>query len=113
MLTLYHYWSSVCSQKARICLAEKGLKWQSKHVDLFMFDNWDPSYVALNPKGVVPTLDHDGRIVIESNLIIEYLEEAVPEAPRFRPDDAHARARMRLWIYDSEEIAHPSVNTLS
>ncbi len=113
MLTLYHYWSSVCSQKARICLAEKGIDWQSRHVDLFTFQNWDPDYVALNPKGVVPTLDHDGRIVIESNLIVEYLEEAFPDAPSFRPADPYDRARMRLWIYDSEEIAHVSVNTLS
>jgi glutathione S-transferase len=113
MLTLYHYWSSVCSQKARICLAEKRLEWRSRHVDLFTFENWEPAYVALNPKGVVPTLDHDGRIVIESNLILEYLEEAFPAAPRFRPDDPYGRARMRLWVYDSEEIAHPNVNTLS
>ena len=41
------------------------------------------------------------------------MEEAFPEAPRFRPDDPYLRARMRLWIYDSEEIAHANVNTLS
>ncbi len=41
MLTLYHYWSSVCSQKARFCLAEKGLEWQSRHIDLFTFANPD------------------------------------------------------------------------
>ena len=40
MLTLYHYWSSVCSQKARMCLAEKGLDWQSHHVDIFKFENY-------------------------------------------------------------------------
>jgi hypothetical protein len=42
MLTLYHYWSSVCSQKARMCLAEKGLDWQSHHVDIFKFENYEP-----------------------------------------------------------------------
>ena len=41
MLTLYHYWSSVCSRKARFCLAEKGLEWQSQHIDLFTFANPD------------------------------------------------------------------------
>jgi glutathione S-transferase len=113
MLTLYHYWSSVCSQKARLCLAEKGLEWESRHVDLFNdFDHWKPEYVALNRKAVVPTLDHDGRLLIESNVIIEYLDDAFPENP-LKPDDPYERARMRLWIYDSEEIAHKHVNTAS
>ncbi len=44
MLTLYHYWSSVCSQKARFCLAEKGLEWQCRHIDLFKFDHWQPGF---------------------------------------------------------------------
>jgi glutathione S-transferase len=66
MLTLYHYWSSVCSQKVRMCLAEKNLEWQSRHVDIFAFENYEPAYTRLNPKAVVPTLDHNGRILIES-----------------------------------------------
>ena len=61
MLTLYHYWSSVCSQKARMCLAEKKIAWQSRHVDIFAFENYSDWYTRLNPKNVVPTLDHDGR----------------------------------------------------
>ena len=112
MLTLYHYWSSVCSQKARFCLAEKALSWESRHVDLFTFDHWQPDYLALNHKAVVPTLDHDGRILIESNVIAEYLDEAFP-GPELSPADPLAKARMRLWLYDSEAIAHPAVNTAS
>lgn len=112
MLTLYHYWSSVCSQKARFCLCEKGLEWKSHHIDLFRFDHWNPEYVRLNRKAVVPTLDHDSRIVTESNVIIEYLEDAFPEV-RLRPDDNYLRARMRHWIYVSEADAHPNVNTCS
>ena len=81
MLTLYHYWSSVCSQKARFCLAEKGLEWQSRHIDLFTFDHWQPDYLALNPKAVVPTLDHDGHVPIESNVVVEYLDDAFPDPP--------------------------------
>ena len=61
MLRLYHYWSSVCSQKVRMCLAEKGLEWESRHVDIFAFENYEPAYTKLNPKAVVPTLDHDGK----------------------------------------------------
>ncbi len=112
MLTLYHYWSSVCSQKARFCLAEKGLEWQSRHIDLFTFDNWQPDYLALNHKAVVPALDHDGNVLIESNVIVEYLNDTFPDPP-LSPTDALAKARMRLWLYDSEAIAHPNVNTAS
>ena len=53
MLRLYHYWSSVCSQKVRMCLAEKGLDWESRHVDIFAFENYEPAYTTLNPKAVV------------------------------------------------------------
>lgn len=112
MLKLYHYWSSACSQKVRMCLAEKGLTWDSHHVDLFEFENFKPWYTRLNPKGVVPTLDHDGRIIIESNVILEYLDEVFPSAP-LRPNNAHERAHMRLWTYNSEEMAHWPVNTAS
>jgi glutathione S-transferase len=112
MLKLYHYWSSVCSQKVRLCLAEKGLDFESQHVNLFEFEHWDPAYVRLNPKGVVPTLVHDGRVIIESNVIIEYLEDQYPSV-RLRPREPYEQALMRTWIYNSEEIAHANVNTAS
>jgi ganglioside-induced differentiation-associated protein 1 len=112
MLKLYHYWSSVCSQKARMCLAEKKIAWQSHHVDIFRFENYADWYTGLNPKNVVPTLDHDGRIVIESNVILEYLDEVFPDVP-LRPAGAHARAMMRLWVYNSEEMAHWNINVCS
>lgn len=112
MLTLYHYWSSVCSQKVRLCLAEKNLEWISRHVDLFAFQNYEPSYTRLNPKAVVPTLDHDGHILIESNVILEYLEDVFPQTP-LRPEDPYGRSLMRLWLYNSEELAHWNVNVCS
>jgi glutathione S-transferase len=112
MLKLYHYWSSVCSQKVRMCLAEKGVPWESQHVDIFKFENYEPAYTRLNPKAVVPTMDHDGRILIESNVMLEYLEDSFPQV-KLRPDDLYERAMMRLWIYNSEESAHWNVNTCS
>lgn len=112
MLTLYHYWSSVCSQKVRMCLAEKKLAYQSRHVDLFTFEHWEPFYRKINPKGVVPALDHDGKIIIESNVLLEYLEDVFP-AIALRPSGGYDKAQMRLWIFNSEEIAHSNVNTAS
>jgi glutathione S-transferase len=114
VLTLHNYWSSVCSQKVRWCLAEKGLSYENRHVNLFEFEHWTPEYLKMNPKSVVPALDHDGRIVIESNVIIEYLEDTFPSAgPGLRPADPYARAQMRIWMFNSEEIAHENVNTCS
>ncbi len=112
MLVLHNYWSSVCSQKVRLCLAEKNLAYENRHVNLFEFDHWEPAYLKLNPKAVVPTLDHDGRIIIESNIIVEYLEDVFPQI-RLRPADAFATAQMRIWMFNSEEIAHPHVNIAS
>ncbi|OGA18984.1 MAG: hypothetical protein A3H32_20970 [Betaproteobacteria bacterium RIFCSPLOWO2_02_FULL_63_19] len=112
MLTLYNYWSSVCSQKVRVCLAEKGLAYENRHVNLFEFDHWKPEYLKMNPNAVVPALDHDGHIVIESNVILEYLDDCFPQV-RLSPQDANARARMRLWMFYSEGVAHENIATCS
>ena len=54
-----------------ISLAEKGLAYEIRSIDLFRNEQYAPWYLAINPKGVVPALDHDGNIVIESTLICE------------------------------------------
>ena len=117
MLKLYHYHSSTCSKKVRITLAEKGLEWESQHVNLFPDGDKGPEhledwYVKLNPVGVVPTLDHDGRIFIESNIIIEYLDELQPE-PSLRPEDLWERAQMRRWMDKVEHVIHRNINVIS
>jgi glutathione S-transferase len=112
MIKLYHYWSSVCAQKVRMVLAEKKIEWQSKHLDLFEFEQWQPGYLKLNNKGVVPTLDHDGHIVTESNIICEYLEDIYPKN-RLRPEDPKIRSQMRKWMLISEEDLHSAIAVAS
>ena len=113
MLTLFHFWSSTCSRKVRLCLAEKKLDWDSRHIDIVnMRDNHQDWYVNLNPNGTVPTLDHDGHIVIESNIILEYLEEAFVEYV-LRPPLAPERALMRLWMDKAETVVHRNINVIS
>jgi glutathione S-transferase len=97
MLFLYHHHSSVCAAKVRVVLAEKGLPWKGKMLDLDAGDQFEASYLALNPKAVVPTLVHDGFVVTESNLIVEYLDDAFP-APALRPDSAAGKFRARAWM---------------
>ena len=110
MLTLYHHPSSTCSAKVRLVLAEKGIAWTGKVVDILRGEQFAPEYLALNAAGVVPTLVHDGRVVRESLVICEYLEEAFPGASLV-PTNYVERARMRVWWYlpcSSREMSHPA-----
>ena len=105
MLKLYHGYLSVCAQKARLGLAEKGLEWESQLVDLQKGEQQTPEYLKLNPKGVIPTLIHDGRVIRESNVLIEYLDEVFPTPP-LKPDDPYDRAQMRIWMKRLDEGHH-------
>jgi len=93
-------------------LHEKGVAWESRHVDLHDFENWAPWYVKIHPKGVVPALDHDGRVVIESNAIMEYIDETF-DGPALRPDDTWERAQMRVWMDKSEHTLHKNMHLIS
>jgi glutathione S-transferase len=92
MITLYHHGSSVCAAKVRLVLAEKSLPWDGIYVDILRGDQFDPAYMKLNAKAVVPTLVHDGKVIIESSVICEYLDEAFP-APPLKPNDRRSARR--------------------
>jgi glutathione S-transferase len=113
MLVLYDFGNSVCCQKVRITLRAKGLDWQAIRVDLFKSEQYDPAYLKLNPKGVVPTLVHDGRPVIESTLICEYLDQTFAQPPQLIPADPWRQARMRLWSKLVDEGLHDGVTEIS
>jgi glutathione S-transferase len=110
MLELYHFDLSTCSQKVRLVLAEKGLDFESHEVDLMTGGQHEPGYVRLNPNHVVPTLVHDGRVLIESSLIIKYLDDAFPE-PAMRPADAAGRYAVDGWLKHVDEALHPAAPT--
>lgn len=112
MLTLYKFGNSICTQKVTITLAEKRARYETVHVDLFRNEQYSPAYLAINPKGVVPSLLDDGRVIVESTLICEYLEETIP-APPLAPRDAHGRARMRLWSKAVDEGLFEATRELS
>lgn len=113
MLELYHNDMSSCAQKVRITLAEKGLVWTGHHLDLRAGDQQKPDYLRLNPKGVVPTLVDGGKVVRESTVIMEYLDDRYPEPP-LRPADPHLRSVMRLWNKRLDDGHHDiATSTLS
>ena len=97
MLQLYHAEPVANSLKCLIPLKEKGLAFESVYVDLHKFEQHEPSFLAINPEGQVPVLDHDGLAITHSSVINEYLEDAFPEAPPLRPADPAGKARMRYW----------------
>lgn len=103
MLELYHSGLTTCSKQVRHCLREKGLPYVSRYVELWRYENLSPSYLKLNPNGVVPTLVHDGAPIINSFCINEYIDDAFPEPP-LKPVDLKDRARMRYWAWTADEV---------
>jgi len=100
--------ASTCSKKVRLALYEKGLQFESRLLDLQKFEQHAPDYLKLNPNGVVPTLVHEGRAIIESSIIIEYIEDAFPQTP-LAPVDPWLLAQMRLWLKFSDNVAYNAV----
>lgn len=112
MLELYHHGSSVCAAKVRMVLSEKDMAWTGHYIDILKGEQFTPEYLALNPKGVVPTLIDDGTVIRESTVICEYIDHIHPETP-LRPANAVEAARMRNWTKFVDEYVHPMCATLT
>lgn len=94
MLKLHGYWRSSAAYRARIALNLKGLHYDQAPHDLRANEHHDPAYLALNPQGLVPALEHDGQVITQTGAILEWLEETHPEPPLL-PHTADARATVR------------------
>jgi glutathione S-transferase len=92
------------AHRARLVLAEKGIEAHLIEVDP---RNKTPEFLRIAPLGQVPVLRHEGRLLWESAVISEYLEEAFPE-PALMPASAGARAQARIWVKfaDTRLYAH-------
>lgn len=108
MIELFHTRDAVCPFKVRIALAEKGIAWESRIVT----DLRDPHYLRLNPKGVVPTLVHGDRVLTESRIISEYLEQAFPSPPLMPPGPWESY-RARLWSKQIDDSLHLNIFVLT
>ena len=115
-LKYYHAEPMANSLKSMIPLKEKGLAYESVYVDLHKFEQHSDWFVAINPEGQVPVLDHDGAIITHTTVINEYLEDAFPDAnPEsgpLRPRDPVGAARMRYWnkFVDEHVMNHVSMH---
>src|SRR5271156_5746066 len=107
--TLYNAPQSTCSQRVRFVLNAKKLAFAEVKLDLLAGDQFKPEYLALNPNGVVPTLDHSGAIVTDSSVIIEYLDEIAPAPESFPPREPIMRAKMRALMRFIDEMPTAAV----
>lgn len=108
MTRLHDYWRSSASYRVRIALALAGIEWQAAPVDLTTGAQRDPDYLAVNPQGLVPTLEIDGDRFTQSLAIVEYLNEtrALGLLPEASVDRAHVRALAQAIAVD----IHPVCN---
>jgi len=83
-------------------LAEKNLKYESKIVDIYNNEQYSPQYMKLNPKGVVPTLVHNGIVVSNAIEIIQYIDStfSIPTSPIDNID----YEKMMNWVRQMDEI---------
>jgi len=111
MLHLYHAGPSVCSVKVRLGLAEKNLPWQSMPIAIDKGEQFTPQYLELNPNGVVPTLVDDDFIVIESSIILEYIDQLCDKT-QLMPNELKAQTQTKIWLLRCLDI-HAAINTLT
>jgi glutathione S-transferase len=111
-LKLYNFPQSTCSQKVRLTLWERNLEFIDRTVDSTRREHLSDWYLKLNPNGVVPTLVHADAVIIDSSVIIEYLEDVYSERP-LSPADPVRRAHMRKWLRYFEEVPTPAVRVPS
>jgi maleylacetoacetate isomerase len=109
-MKLYGYWRSGTSYRVRLALALKGQTIETVPVNLAEGEHRQPDFLAVNPQGLVPTLQlDDGRLLSQSPAIIEYLDQTFP-GPRLFPEDPFEAARVRQYAGIIGCDVHPMQN---
>ena len=109
-MKLHGYFRSSAAYRVRIALNLKGLRPEHLPHHLRKGEQRTPDYLAINPQGLVPTLENDaGSVLTQSLAIIEWLDETYPEPPLL-PKDASSRARVRAFALAIACDIHPVQN---
>jgi glutathione S-transferase len=111
--TLYNAPQSTCSQRVRFVLNAKNLSFTEHKLDLFSGDQLKPEYLVINPNAVVPALIHDGHTILDSSVIIEYLDEVANDVICFTPPEPEKKAYMRWMMRYVDEIPAPAIRVPS
>jgi glutathione S-transferase len=96
MITLHHGGRAGHSASVLIALAEKGLDYESRPIDLFAHEQHGGAFLAINRAGQVPVLEEDGKCLTETFFILQYLDERYPDPP-LMPADPKARYNAYKW----------------
>ena len=107
--TLYNAPQSTCSQRVRFALHTKQIEFQEILLDLFSGDQLKPEYLQINPNGVVPALEHNDEIILDSAVILEYLEDIFPKINPMRSADPVKCAQMRTMMRFIDEVPTPAI----
>ena len=111
-MKLYSFGPGANSLKPLLALYEKELEFESVFLNPAKFEHHADWYKKLNPNGQVPALEHNGKIVTESTVICEYLEDEFPDQNPLRPADHFERAQMRIWTKWVDEYFCWCVSTI-
>lgn len=109
---LFHAEPASNSLKVLQAIHEKGVPFESHYVDLRRFEQHEPAFLQINPAGQVPVLVHDGRTLVESTVINEYIDAAF-DSPPLRPADPYGQAQMRIWTKFVDELFPPALSFLA
>ena len=96
-ITLYHDTPSSNCDRVKIALAEKNLKWDGVRIRLLNKEQKRAEFLQLNPYGKIPVIVEDGKVLFESCIINEYLDEKYPDPP-LMPKDPYLRGRGRILV---------------
>jgi glutathione S-transferase len=111
-LELWHHGSSACAAKVRVFLEEKKIKWVGHYVDILSGGQFNKEFLYLNTKAMVPVLRHEGKLITESTIICEYLEDCFPSLPLY-PVDPYERVKVKYWTKIVDEEWHPACSALT
>jgi maleylpyruvate isomerase len=108
-MVLRDFFRSSASYRVRIALNIKGIPYTRNPLKIRGGEHRSDAYLAVNPQGLVPALEHDGTAVVQSLAIVEYLEDIAPEPPLLpRQPAARAAARAMALVVACE--MHPLCN---
>ena len=107
---LYHNALSLCSMKARLCMAELAIPYRSIHIDLIetgCYENVRPAYSRVHPGRTVPLLVHNGHPIYESHEQIRYAAQLSDAKNSLHPVDSALFEQMEHWIDKSSLVGDP------
>lgn len=112
MLKLYSFGPAANSMKPLLTLYEKGTPFEGRRLNPAIFEHHQPWFTAINPRGQVPALVDGDKVITESTVICEYLEDEHPGEVKLRPADSYGRAQMRIWTKWVDEYFCWCVSTI-